>query len=269
MSDFPNPVFQSVTILDPLSPSALPPATTSELGGIIAGANTTIDGAGRMSVASPGSGPQGPQGASGTAGAQGATGPQGAAGGPGAQGATGPQGTAGVQGTTGPQGAAGAQGTQGPQGATGAQGAVGAQGTTGPQGAAGAQGTAGAQGAAGAQGTQGTQGPQGPIFLAQVTLADAATITPTLSVGNSFTLALTASGHTLENPTGGVNGQVALICINAGTAPDTMVFGTGYLFNPPFSSASPPVLGPGRNYLTIVQQGTAAFDSVLQAGTFT
>jgi hypothetical protein len=106
------------------------------------------------------------------------------------------------------------------------------------------------------------------VFNSQATLTDASTITPSLAVNNSFTLALTASGHTLEAVTGGSNGQSAVFIINAGSGPYSMVFGTGYVFAAPYSAASPPALGVGDNVLTIVQQGSARLLSVLTPGTF-
>jgi hypothetical protein len=129
-------------------------------------------------------------------------------------------------------------------------------------------GASGPTGPTGATGSTGSTGATGPVFLSQVTLADGATITPNFTMGNSFTLALGASGHLLANPSNISPGEAGVFIINAGTTPYTMLVGTAYLFNAPYSNSVPPALGPGNNVLTVVAQGTATLLAVLQSGTF-
>lgn len=75
-------------------------------------------------------------------------------------------------------------------------------------------------------------------------LTDGASITWNVASGNNATLTLTASGHTLSNPTGNVvpGGNYDII-INPGATPYTMSWGTAY----DFGAAGPPTLTASKN----------------------
>jgi hypothetical protein len=72
----------------------------------------------------------------------------------------------------------------------------------------------------------------GPVAPAVVTLTDSTTITVAATAGNDFRLTLTASGHTLGSPSGGVDGQEIIVQITQGTGGGfTISYGTGYEFS--------------------------------------
>lgn len=234
------------------------------------GATGSTGATGSGSTGATGVGATGATGLTGGTGATGASGVDGATGATGASGADGSDGATGATGTGGGAGATGATGNAGGQGATGATGTAGGQGATGATGtsvtgATGATGV-GATGATGATGS-GATGATGPIFIAVGTLSDAATIAVDLSISNIYTLALGAT-RIMGTPSNGSANQTYLFVINAGTAPDNLTYQTGWNFNSPYSNGSPPVLGPGNNYLTAVASGTASLNCVLQPGTF-
>ena len=88
------------------------------------------------------------------------------------------------------------------------------------------------------------------------------------SAGNVFTNTMTASA-TLANPSNVLVGETCIYIINAGTSGTlTLAYGSDFVFNAPFSNASPPAIGAGVNILTCVASGTATIHSVLQAGTW-
>jgi hypothetical protein len=72
----------------------------------------------------------------------------------------------------------------------------------------------------------------GPVAPAVVALTDSTTITVAATAGNDFRLTLTASGHTLGSPSGGVDGQEIIVQITQGTGGGfTLAYGTGYEFS--------------------------------------
>jgi hypothetical protein len=174
-------------------------------------------------------GSQGPQGIQGAIGAQGVAG---------AQGASGVQGEIGAQGV---QGAVGAQGAAGVQGASGVQGAIGAQGVQGEVGAQGVQGASGAGVSSGTTNNIakyigattlgnslifdtntsigiGTSTPTATLDVAGngkfvvvdstrvnprvISVADAASITPNVAVGDQYNITALAQALTINAPVG-------------------------------------------------------------------
>ena len=88
------------------------------------------------------------------------------------------------------------------------------------------------------------------------------------SAGNVFNNTMTASA-TLANPSNALAGATAIYIINAGTSGTlTLSYGSSFVFNPPYSNASPPSIGAGINVLSCVASGTATIHSVLQPGTW-
>ena len=93
------------------------------------------------------------------------------------------------------------------------------------------------------------------------------TITPNFANSNVLLAAITTT-TVMANPSGMVAGATYQVLTNNSTVTATMSYGTAYLFNPPFSNASPPAIGPGENVLSIVSpDGTIAL-CILAAGTF-
>jgi len=108
------------------------------------------------------------------------------------------------------------------------------------------------------------------VLINQGTVAatGSTTISTDCSTGNVFTNTMTANA-TLANPTNVLAGATYIWVLNTGTSGATTFSpGTAFLFNSPYSNASPPALGPGLNVLTTVATGTATLLSVLQPGTF-
>jgi hypothetical protein len=69
------------------------------------------------------------------------------------------------------------------------------------------------------------------VYYTPVTLSDSATIAVDASLGNNFVITLTASGHTLGNPTNAVIGQVINVeIVQGGTGSYTMLYDTQYTF---------------------------------------
>lgn len=101
-----------------------------------------------------------------------------------------------------------------------------------------------------------------------VAAAGSTSITIDMSLGSYFVNTMTANA-TLLNPTNMGAGSTAQIVINAGTSGTlTLAYGSAYLFNAPYSNASPPAIGAGDNVLTISSKdGTHAL-SLLQPGTW-
>jgi hypothetical protein len=62
-----------------------------------------------------------------------------------------------------------------------------------------------------------------------VALTDASTVTVDASLGNTFRLTLTATGHTMGNPSNSTDGQMILFEITSGGA-FTFAWGTNYVW---------------------------------------
>jgi hypothetical protein len=206
----------------------------------VAGLNTTLTGSNfpnstNVIMTFVRTGDKGDTGTQGPQGIQGAIGAQGVAG---AQGASGVQGEIGAQGV---QGAVGAQGAAGVQGASGVQGAIGAQGVQGEVGAQGVQGASGAGVSSGTTNNIakyigattlgnslifdtntsigiGTSTPTATLDVAGngkfvvvdstrvnprvISVADAASITPNVAVGDQYNITALAQALTINAPVG-------------------------------------------------------------------
>ena len=101
-----------------------------------------------------------------------------------------------------------------------------------------------------------------------VAATGSSTIASDWSAGNVFANTMTASA-TLASPSNVLAGTTAIYIINAGTTGAlTLAYGAGFIFNSPYTNASPPAIGAGVNILTCVASGTATIHSVLQPGTW-
>jgi hypothetical protein len=90
-----------------------------------------------------------------------------------------------------------------------------------------------------------------PDYLAPkvASLTDGSTIAVDASLGNAFNLTLSASGHTLSNPTNSVDGEVIRFRITQGTGGSfTMSFGTNY----DFGAGSAPTLSTAAGKVDIL-----------------
>lgn len=79
-----------------------------------------------------------------------------------------------------------------------------------------------------------------------VTLTDAATVTPNLSLGIDFVWSLGATGRTLANPTGGKPGQKGLIHLVVGSSGGITTWGSSYKF----PGGTKPVLSAGLDIIS-------------------
>lgn len=94
-------------------------------------------------------------------------------------------------------------------------------------------------------------------------------ITVDMGLGNFFTNTMTASA-TLLSPANLAAGSTAQVIVNAGTSGTlTLAFGAAYLFNAPYSNASPPPIGAGDNVITIVSKDGTHCLTAVQPGPWT
>lgn len=108
----------------------------------------------------------------------------------------------------------------------------------------------------------------GPTFTGTVTMAksvntpvvlsDAGTVAVDASLGNYFRLTLTATGHTLGNPTNATDGQMLLFeLIQAAGGGDTLALDTKFTFGLGITSFTMTATASKRDFLGVVYNSTA------------
>lgn len=98
----------------------------------------------------------------------------------------------------------------------------------------------------------------GRLLITPDTLTDASTVAVDASLGNHFRLTLTASGHTLGNPTNAVDGQKILFeIIQAAGGGDTLALDTKYAFGLGITSFTMTATANKRDFIGVVYNSTA------------
>jgi hypothetical protein len=98
----------------------------------------------------------------------------------------------------------------------------------------------------------------GRLLITPDTLTDASTVAVDASLGNHFRLLLTASGHTLGNPTNAVDGQKILFeIIQAAGGGDTLALDTKFAFGLGITSFTMTATANKRDFIGVVYNSSA------------